>query len=136
MRSTSAVIPRRPDLCFRKFTDPAVLAMWVPGLRKVRVVATDAERRALEIQFEFSTSLTYSLVYTYDPASHAVRWEPRAGKRDAVRGAVRFDPDPAGTRMTYELEHGHGRSEAERAIGEPQALVDAFVRWMQDEPAR
>jgi hypothetical protein len=113
------------------FVDPTVLAAWVPGLRRARVIATNPDGLPLEIQFEFSTSLIYSLVYTYDAAAREVRWEPRAGKRDAVRGFARFDPFDEGTRITYSVEHGGGRSTAEQDA--PHALLDAFAKWMADE---
>jgi len=128
--TATTYVARPPDACWRAFTDPAVLAAWVPGLRRVRVIATGPDARPIEIQFEFSASLIYTLVYSYDPAAREVRWEPRAGKRDAVRGLARFDPFDEGTRITYSVEHGDGRSPAERTS--PQDILDAFARWMQD----
>ena len=106
-----------------------MLAAWLPGLRRARVIASNADGTPLEIQFEFSTSLMYSLVYTYDAAAGEVRWEPRAGKRDAVRGSAKFEPFDEGTRVTYTVEHGAGRSSAEQDA--PQSVLDAFARWMQ-----
>ncbi|MGN6107805.1 MAG: SRPBCC family protein [Kofleriaceae bacterium] len=128
--TASAYIPRSPDACWRVFTDPVALPAWVPGLRRARVIATAADGLPLEVLFEFSESLTYSLVYSYDPATREVRWEPRAGKRDGVRGAARFEAFDAGTRVTYTLEQGDGRSASDRAIASPALLVEAFARWM------
>ena len=34
-------------------------------------------------------------------------------------------------RLTYGLEPGEGRSEKDRAIGDPDTLVKEFVLWMQ-----
>lgn len=110
--------------------DPATLGAWVPGLRKARVIALDAAGLPLEILFEFGPSLTYSLVYTYDALAHEVKWEPRTGKHDAVAGFVRFDAFDDGTRITYGLVHGDGRSPAETALGDVSALVASFVRWI------
>lgn len=132
MRTVSSYVKRAPAACWRAFTDASVLAAWVPGLRRARVIATRTDGLAAEIQFEFSTSLTYSLIYSYDPDRYEIRWEPRAGKRDAVRGYVRFEAFDHGTRIEYGLEHGDGRSTAERSIGAPEALVAAFVRWMEE----
>lgn len=131
MPTASAYVPRAPDACWRVFVNPTVLAAWVPGLRRARVIASNPDGTPLEIQFEFSTSLIYTLVYTYDAAAREVRWEPRAGKRDAVRGFARFDPFDEGTRITYSVEHGGGRSTAEQDA--PHALLDAFAKWMADE---
>jgi uncharacterized protein YndB with AHSA1/START domain len=132
--TASAFIPRPPDACFRVFTNPALLPAWVPGLRRARVIAVGSDGLPTEILFEFSTSLTYSLVYAYDAAARDVRWEPRIGKRDAVRGGARFAPIDGGTRMTYELELGDARSSVDGAADHARALVDAFAQWMRHEP--
>ena len=59
-----------------------------------------------------------------------LRWEPRAGKRDAVRGFARFDVEGTGTRFTYSLEPGLARTEPALSVGDPAAMVAAFTRWM------
>ena len=114
------------------FTDPQQFAAWIPGLRRVRVIATGTDGLPSEILFEFSTSLTYSLAYTYDAAAREVRWEPRAGKRDAVGGMARFDAFDTGTRVTYALEQGVGRSPSDRALGGPEQLLESFAKWMHE----
>jgi hypothetical protein len=130
LQTVRAVVSRDPHTCWRAFVDPATLGAWVPGLRKARVISLDAAGLPLEILFEFGPSLTYSLVYTYDALAHEVKWEPRTGKHDAVAGFVRFDAFDDGTRITYGLEHGDGRSPAETALGDITALVASFVRWV------
>ena len=99
-------------------------------LRRARIVTSYPDGLAHEVAYEFAASRTYSLVYTYDHAARAVAWAPRVGLRDAVRGSARFDAEDAGTRVTYTTEDGHGRTEAERAIDDPDALLDSFARWM------
>jgi hypothetical protein len=113
-----------------------MLLAWVPGLRRARVVTRTPEGLPEEIQFEFSTSLMYSLVYTYDLTSHEVTWEPRANSRDGVSGFVRFAEFDDGTRMIYGLKPAAGRSSADLVLGDLDALVDAFVVWMRDQRAR
>jgi uncharacterized protein YndB with AHSA1/START domain len=130
MRTVVAFVPRSPEACWQVFTDPQLLSAWIPALRRAQVITRGTDGLPTEIQFEFSQSLTYSLVYTYDLAAREVRWEPRAGKRDAVRGFVRFEAFDEGTRLTYGLEHGHARSTADRALGDVDVLVAAFVRCM------
>ena len=132
MRSVTTYIRRSPDACWKVLTDATVLTGWVPGLRRARVITTDDAGLAREVQFEFSTSLTYSLVYTYDAAAREMRWEPRLGKRDGVRGVARVEAFDEGTRLTYELEHGDGRSAADQELGDLDALVAAFARWMHE----
>jgi len=136
VQTVRAVVARDPEACWRAFTDASTLAAWVPGLRRARVVQVGADGLPSEILFEFGTSLTYSLVYAYDAAAREVSWEPRAGKRDAVAGFVRFEPADTGTAVTYGLEHGAGRTAAEQAIGDASTLVAAFVGWMDDERRR
>lgn len=135
MPTASKLIPRPPATCWRHFTAAEGLIGWVPGLRRARVVATLPDGLPLEVAFEFATSRTYSLVYTYDVAARAVTWSPRIGQRDAVRGSARFDAEDDGTRVTYTLEASDGRSPAEVALGEPHALLDAFARWVARAPA-
>lgn len=130
MQTVRAVVSRDPDARWRAFIDPATLGAWVPGLRKARVIALDAEGRALEVLFEFGPSLTYSLVYSYDAAAHEVTWKPRTGKHDAVAGFAKFEAFDGGTRLTYGLEHGDGRSPSETALGDISTLVASFVRWI------
>lgn len=112
--------------------DASKLPLWVPGLRRAQVLALERGLPS-EIHFEFSSSLVYTLVYSYDLEKREVRWQPKLGKRDGVSGFIRFDAADAGTQLTYALEHGEGRSPSERELGDLQKLVDAFVAWMRDE---
>ncbi len=94
------------------------------------MIAVDPDQRPAEILFELGESLTYSLVYTYDAAAREVTWVPGAGKRDAVAGFARFVAEDGGTRITYGVKQGDGRSPAAKELGGVTALADAFVRWM------
>lgn len=132
MRTAVTFIPRTPEVCWRVFTDAAALTAWVPGLRRAHVIANAGIGLAKEILFEFAASRTYTLVYTYDVETREVRWEPQLGKRDAVRGFARFDSFDGGTRLTYSLEEGDGRTDAERALGNLDALVEAFALFATD----
>ena len=131
MKRVVVLIARPPVRCYQRFIDASALAAWVPNLRRVRVVASDLAGRPTEISFEFAKSLTYSLGYSYDDDARVVTWEPRAGRRDGVRGSARFEEnDDGGTTLTYELQQGPGRSATDVALGDPQRLVDAFAQWM------
>ena len=130
LRSVSCSIARSPDACWRVLIDVEQLEAWVPGLRRARVVSTGADGLPAEVVFEYSASLTYSLVYNYDLAERMVRWEPRTGKRDGVRGFARVEPAEGGSIVTYALEQGGGRTAADLALGDTEALIAAFARWM------
>jgi hypothetical protein len=133
VHTASAFVKRSPHACWRVLVDPVLLPHWVPGLRRATVVATGADGLPDEIHFEFSTSLTYSLVYTYDVAAREVRFETRIGKRDGVRGFARVAASEDGSEIRYGLDVGEGRSEADRALGGVEAVLAAFVRWMDAE---
>lgn len=122
MTTASVLVDRAPDACWNQFTDATLLPAWVPGLRRAWIVRADADGAAAEVAFEFDRSLTYSLVYTYDRDALEVRWEPRVGRRDAVRGSARFVAEDGGTRVECALE--------ERQPGDLAALLDAFAQWM------
>lgn len=134
MHSAEVVIDRSPEHCWRALTDATLLPVWVPGLRRARVIDAGTNGLAREVAFEFSSSLTYSLVYSYDEATLCVRWEPRVGKRDGVRGFAQLELVDGGTRMSYGLEQGDGRNAADQSLGEPAALVAAFARWVESQP--
>jgi hypothetical protein len=139
--SKSVVIARRPQVCWRAFVEVETLCAWVPGLRKVQLITRAADGMPSEVRYEFSESRTYTLVYTYeaDDISKVVRWEPKSGARDAVRGWARFEPHDGGTLMTYELEHGASRTEKEKFLDNVDEMLDAFARWMaesQERPSR
>ena len=135
LRSVTREIARSRESCWRVLIDVTALPAWVPGLRKAQVIETDEAGLPREILFEFSASLTYTLVYAYDVPAREVRWEPRIGKRDGVRGFARLEAVEGGTRLTYALEQGDGRKAADVALADPEQLVAAFARWVEAQPA-
>jgi uncharacterized protein YndB with AHSA1/START domain len=135
MRIVSEVIARPIEACWRAFTDHASMPRWVPGLQAAELVEFDIAGLPHEVRFGYAAGLAYSLHYTYDTNAHVVRWEPVETDEDrgGVRGFARFEPVEGGTRFTYALEHDQGRKAAERALDNPQTLVEAFARWMHEE---
>ena len=127
MQTVTAFVSRDPATCWEIFTDVNLLTAWVPGLRRVETIAKAQGGLPGEVHFEYASSLTYTLVYTYDPAIRELRWQPKLGKRDGVTGYARFDAFDAGTRITYGIEHGEGRHASDR--NDQQELVDAFVMF-------
>jgi len=124
-------IARPPEVCWQALVDVTRFGEWMPGLRAARVVATGGDGLPLEVEFDFSSALTYSLRYQYDAGHREVHWQPHTGTRDAVRGFARFEPHGAGTRMTYRLEQGAGRRSGDLIVGGAHPIVTAFVRWLE-----
>ncbi len=125
--AVTRAIPRPAEVCWRRFIDLGSLSAWLPNLRRVRVITIGPDGRPEEVAFELVSS-SYSLVYAYDDAALTVRWTPRTGTRDAVRGQASFTPTDDGCVMTYQLEGVDARST--RVLDEPEAVVAAFARWM------
>lgn len=126
-----AVLPASPALCFSEFVDLRTARLWLPGLRKARVVRSDAQGRPLEVSYEFGDVLSYALVYAYDDAARSVRWVPSAGLQDAVSGSATFDDAPGGCLFRYQLESLRGRSPTHE-----RDVAQAFVRWIRSRPSR
>lgn len=129
MRTVSVFIPRDPRTCWQRFTDVALLGAWVPGLRRAQLLARE-RGLPLEVHFEFAESRAYTLVYSYDLEQLEVRWQPKLGRRDGVTGFARFEAADGGTRLTYGLEHGDGRTAAERELGDLDRLVESLQAWL------
>jgi hypothetical protein len=133
MKIVSTVVARPLEACWRVFVNPTTMTGWVPGLRDVRVLVTRPDGLAHEAQFEYAADLSYALIYTYDLEAHVVRWEPKEPQRGGVRGFARFTARDSSTEITYAMEHDAGRKAAERALDDPELLVEAFARHMHEE---
>lgn len=119
------LIRAAPDACYAAFCDLSRARLWVPGLKRVKVVRTDARGRALEATYEHGEALSYALVYAYDDAARKVRWVPSAGVLDGVSGSASFEADDGGCRFTYTLESRRGRGPHHS-----EDVARAFVEWM------
>jgi hypothetical protein len=129
MKTASVFLPHPAERCWRAFMDVSMLRSWVPGLKRARLVRANDAALPLEVSFELGDTLTYTLVYHYE-GEHAVRWEPRVGKRDGLRGSARFEPEGDGCRLHYELEPLAPHSSPERADEDPARLTSAFAAWL------
>ncbi len=132
MQTVTVFVPRDPATCWKLFTDASLLLRWVPGLRRAQVILV-SRGLAQEVHFEYSDSLAYTLVYSYDADQREVSWEPKLGRRDGVAGFARFEPADGGASMTYALEQGANRSAVEREQGDLQRIAEAFAAWMREQ---
>lgn len=119
------LISATPDQCFEAFCDLASARLWLPGLKKLRIVRSDARGRPLEVTYELGDDLTYALVYAYDDAKRHVRWVPSAGVRDGVSGFASFEAHEDGCRFRYSLDSVKGRTDQH-----PLAVAQAFKDWV------
>lgn len=126
-----AVLPASPDTCFSEFIDLRSVRLWLPGLKKARVVRSDGQGRPLEVSYEFGEVLSYALVYAYDDAARRVRWVPSAGLQDGVSGSASFELAPGGCLFRYALESLRGR-----APGHETDVAEAFARWIRSRASR
>ena len=131
----TVVIKRPADRCLKLFCSVELLGLWMDGIKKARLVRTDADGLPLEVAYEFGDSLTYSLVYSYDRAARRVEWNPRSGRPDAVSGFATFEDAPEGCLMTYALTQGTGRSPFDQELGGQTRLLRDFARWVESGPA-
>jgi hypothetical protein len=96
--------------CYALFCDMTQMRLWLPSLKKLKVVSTDERGRAIEATFELGESLSFALVYAYDDAALKVRWVPSAGVLDGVSGFAAFtDAGPHACRFSYSLDSLRGR---------------------------
>jgi hypothetical protein len=121
-----AVLPATAEVCFNEFVDLRTARLWLPGLKKARVVRSDEQGRPLEVSYEFGDILSYALVYAYDDALKRVRWVPSAGLQDGVSGSASFDVVPEGCRFRYSLESLRGRSPSHETD-----VAQAFAMWIR-----
>ena len=126
-----AVLPASPDTCFTEFTDLRCTRLWLPGLKKARVVRSDAQGRPIEVSYEFGDVLSYALVYHYDDATRRVRWVPSAGLQDGVSGSASFDLAANGCLFRYSLDSLRGRAPTHETD-----VAEAFTAWIRTHAAR
>ena len=119
------ILPATAADSYRQFCDPASTRLWLPGLKQLKVVRTDAQGRAIEVRYSVGESLTYALVYVYDDAAMRVRWVPSAGGMDGVSGFAIFEPHPDGCSFTYSIDSRRGRQPMHA-----EEVAHAFAAWM------
>ena len=114
-----------PEDSYRQFCDTTLTRLWLPGLKQLWVVRTDAQGRAIEVRYSVGESLTYALVYAYDDDTKKVRWVPSAGVMDGVSGFASFEAHPEGCSFTYSIDSRRGRQPLHA-----EEVAHAFAAWM------
>lgn len=121
-----AELPASAEVCFSEFVDLKRARLWLPGLKRLQVVRSDAQGRPLEVSYEFGDVLSYALVYAYDDALRRVRWVPSVGVRDGVSGFASFEPSGEGCVFRYSLESFRGRADTHE-----HDVARAFEAWIR-----
>ena len=119
------VLPSTPEDAYHQFCDTSLTRLWLPGLKQLKVVRTDAKGRAVEIRYSVGESLTYALVYAYDDEAKKVRWVPSAGVMDGVSGFASFEPHAEGCSFSYSIDSRRGRQPLHA-----EEVAHAFAEWM------
>jgi ribosome-associated toxin RatA of RatAB toxin-antitoxin module len=106
--SESILVNAEPLAVYKVATDFEHYVAWAADLKKVDVLTTDDQGRALEVAFRaaaFGRSTSYTLSYDYSEAPEVLSWSQTRGDLTTVlNGAYRFVASGAGTKVTYELE--------------------------------
>ena len=104
----SIVVHAPPEVVYSVVTDFLNYATWVSDLKDVTILESDSDGRPLEVEFRaaaFGRSTTYALRYDYSRAPEQLSWsQVRGDITESLEGQYRFDPDDAGTKVTYDLE--------------------------------
>ena len=120
------ILPVAADDAYRQFCDVSLTRLWLPGLKKLKLVRSDERGRAREVSYSLGETLTYALVYAYDDDARRVRWVTSAGVQDGVSGFAAFEPDPEGCKFSYSIDSQRGR-----APGHLESVADAFAQWVR-----
>jgi uncharacterized membrane protein len=95
------------DQCWTVATYFEGYSSWAKDVKEVTVLEHDAEGRGKRVAYRVAglgRSISYTLEYDYSEAPNAFSWKLVEG--DVLRrldGRYGFEPDDAGTRVTYDL---------------------------------
>jgi carbon monoxide dehydrogenase subunit G len=108
-RATESIaVDAPPEAVFRVVTDFDRYNDWLSDVKRIEVLERDATGRPLEIEFRaaaFGRSTVYALRYDYAGAPESLSWhQTRGDLTSAMNGQYRFEPQGAGTLLTYDLE--------------------------------
>jgi len=104
--TSSIVIDATPAQVMEVIADFEAYPEWAQGMKRVEVLESGPEGRALEVHFELEAAPikdSYTLGYDWHGDS-AVRWNLVEGKMlKAMQGAYELRPSGSGTDVTYRL---------------------------------
>jgi ribosome-associated toxin RatA of RatAB toxin-antitoxin module len=108
-RATESIaVHAPPEVVYSVVIDFLNYAAWVSDLKDVTILESDSDGRPLEVEFRaaaFGRSTTYALRYDYSRAPEQLNWSQTHGDiTESLEGQYRFDPEEAGTKVTYDLE--------------------------------
>lgn len=100
-------IAASPEQCFEVAVDFPRYPRWATDVKEVEVLARDGDGRGRRVRFAVSAlGKTIGYVLDYDYAGAPTEFSWRLAESDVLRvleGSYRFDPDGAGTALTYRL---------------------------------
>jgi ribosome-associated toxin RatA of RatAB toxin-antitoxin module len=97
-----------PERCFAVAADVERYPEWVADIKEIVVEERDGEGRPLLVAFRaaaFGRSTSYTLRYDFSDAPHSLSWKLTHGDiTSKLDGSYVFEPEGAGTQVTYHLE--------------------------------
>ena len=98
-----------PERCFRAATDFEQYPRWARDIKEARIVATDREGRAVDVEYRVAAmgrSTTYTLRYFYGSDPLRIAWRLQSGDATSrLDGEYQFVPVPGETDTTEVTYH-------------------------------
>jgi uncharacterized membrane protein len=103
----SITIQAVPDQVYAVAIDYERYPEWATDVKEVEVLDRDAEGRGTRVKYQISAlgnTIGYILAYDYADAPGGFSWKLEKAKvLSQLDGTYRFEPDGAGTRVSYTL---------------------------------
>ena len=103
----SIYIEASPERCYAVAIDYERYPEWATDVKEVDVTDRDDEGRGTRVKYKISAlgqTIGYILAYDYTAAPGGFSWNlEKAQVLSRLDGTYRFDPDGAGTRVSYVL---------------------------------
>ncbi len=125
-------VPFEPRRCFEFFSQVDAIPRWVPEVKSVQLLETDAEGRPRHVEYltvpsASGEAVRYVMAYVYEEDPLAIEWFPRTGHDVGVNGHAVFSPIEGGCRITYVLAPGRERPERADDRAELKAQAKATL---------
>jgi hypothetical protein len=135
----SMVVRASAEAAFRAFLQVTRVPEWLPIVRRVQVLACDADERPERVAFRSQVGgqeVGFELCYRYDSVRRRVEWSAPAQSERQFAGSAEFEPLAAGTCLFhYEIEEAQSAAVPNPATlpvwtDEAWVAMKAFGEWL------